>query len=343
MQLLRFLPIAFLLSGCASIPDITYKYYPARWSSNLTITQTLACSATGDEILAMQAYSIGTSYSSDSSKEPYTFQIKQLDRFFADADFTMTLTDDGRLRGINQSTTGQGESIVKSAVSLVTAIKAMPLKALLEGTGRPAPTQKDCKEVDKWGGKKPITLIYRANISEDKIGTSVPVEVSSESDALYQHLASFLPTFAVRVDGAEKIKDVKSLPSAAGTESDAVPLTLQKIGILGLTVVQTGPASNKAVYSSKVTIPLSGTYSLPIPKAALFGKQTMTIGISDTGAVTSLGYGKTSGASAALSALGSYASTQTAAAEAADAKAQADLIYQQQRVMLCIAKPDQCK
>ncbi len=332
-----------LLTGCASVPNVTYNYYPVRWSSSVTVTQTLGCTSTGDDVLVMHAYSVSTSYSSDLDKPPYGIKIKDIDRFFADTDFTMTLTDDGRLRGINQSSTGQGEGIVKSAVALVSALKAVPLSSFLEGTDKSAPTAKDCKDIDKWGGNKPITIMYRANFSEKDIGKSVPVEVSSESEALYQRLSGFLPSFTVKIDRADQVKEVLSRPVSVANDSDTVPLTLQKIGSLGIQIVQTGSANEKMVYSARVLTPRQETYTLPIPKAALFGKQNISLVLSDAGAVTSIGYGKTVGISGALNAMGTLANTQTAATEAADAKAQADLIAQQQRVMLCRTKPDQCK
>lgn len=185
--------------------------------------------------------------------------------------------------------------------------------------------------------------MYRANFSEKDIGKSVPVEVSSESEALYQRLSGFLPSFTVKIDRADQVKEVLSRPVSVANDSDTVPLTLQKIGSLGIQIVQTGSANEKMVYSARVLTPRQETYTLPIPKAALFGKQNISLVLSDAGAVTSIGYGKTVGISGALNAMGTLANTQTAATEAADAKAQADLIAQQQRVMLCRTKPDQCK
>jgi hypothetical protein len=343
MSLNKVVIVTALLTGCASIPNVTYNYYPARWSSSITVIQTLGCTSSGEDVLAMHAYSVSTSYSSDLDKPPYSIRIKDIDRFFADTDFTMTLTDDGRLRGINQSSIGQGEGIVKSAVALVSALKTVSFTKSLEGTGISPPTAKDCKDIDKWGGNKPITIIYRVNFSEKDIGKSVPVEVSSESEALYERLSSFLPSFIVKIDGADQVKEVQSRPVSLANDSDTVPLTLQKIGSLGIQIVQAGRSNEIMVYSTRVLTPLRDTYTLPIPKAALFGKQSISLILSDAGAVTSIGYGKTVGVSGALNAMGALANTQTAATEAAETKAQADLIAQQQRLMLCRTKPDQCK
>jgi hypothetical protein len=86
-----------------------------------------------------------------------------------------------------------------------------------------------------------------------------------------------------------------------------------------------------------------GTLVSSFLKAALFGKQTFTVSLSEAGAVMSVGYGKNAGTASALNAIGAIVNTETAAAKAAELKAQADLIAQQQRLVLCQTKPDQCK
>ena len=331
------------LSGCASVPDVTYNYYPARWSSSVTVTQTVGCAASKKKVLTMHAFSVATSYSSDLGKEPFSIRVKDLDRWSGDVDFTMTLTDDGRLRGVNQSSTGQGEALVKSVIALEAAIAAVPFATSLSDVDRSLPTEKDCQTIDRWGDKKPITIIYRGSFSEKDRGTSVPLKVSSESKAIYDELSRFLPTFSVDVDKVDQVKEIQSRPDVKDGDSSTVPLTLQKLGSLGIRIKQEGSSSDTTVYSSRVLTPLSETYSLPIPKAALFGKQSFSLALSEAGAITSIGYGRNTGAVGALNSLGALANTQTAATDAAEAKAQADLIAQQQRLMLCMTKPDQCK
>lgn len=343
MNLNRLVILTALLSGCASIPDVTYKYYLTRWNSSVTVTQTLGCTAARDDVLVMHAFSVATAYSSDLDKPPLSIRIKDLERLSADADFTMTLTDDGRLRGINQSSTGQGEAIVKSAIALEAALAAVPLWKALAETDKKPPTVKDCDDIDKWGDKKPITVIYRGSFNERNRGAAVQLKASPESKALYDRFMHFLPTFSVHVDSPDQVKEVLSRPIFTNTDSDTVPLTLQKLGSLGIRIKQDGASGDTTAFSSRLLTPLSETYTLPIPRAALFGKQSFSLALSEAGAVTSIGYGKNTGTAGALNALGALANTQTAAAEAAETKAQADLIAQQQRLMLCLTKPDQCK
>ena len=77
----------------------------------------------------------------------------------------------------------------------------------------------------------------------------------------------------------------------------------------------------------------------------MFGKQSFTLTLADSGAVTAVDYGKVSGASGGLNASTSAMGTmvpESTANKAADMKAQADLIAQQQRLVRCQAQPDKC-
>ena len=107
-------------------------------------------------------------------------------------------------------------------------------------------------------------------------------------------------------------------------------------------------SGDDAIAERTLTVPAPGAWRLPLPAAILLGRQDMSLTLSDAGAVTSLHYGK-SGASAGLAA-GFYAGAASLAAGAptpsdavAALKAQSDLIVQQQRLLLCQARPADCK
>lgn len=343
LKLIHVVLITGLLTGCASIPDVTYSYYPAKWSSTVTVTQTVGCNAAKTEALVLNAVSVATTYSSNIEKEPFKIRIKDLDRYSADVDMTMTFTDDGRLKTINQSSTGQGESIVKSAVSLVGALSALPNMATFRMSKKAGePTLAQCNVIEQWGDKKPITLILKATVNSGKFGQEVDFKAAPESEKLYDKLRTVLPVLKVKVAQASEIKDIKSGPNYdTGDHENVVLLELQKVGSVSLSISSSD--ADKPIGGSRILIPLDETYKLPIHKAALFGKQTFSVALSDVGSVTSVGYGKYTGTVGALNALGSIATTETAATEAANLKAQSDLIAQQQRYVLCTTKPDQCK
>jgi hypothetical protein len=122
--------------------------------------------------------------------------------------------------------------------------------------------------------------------------------------------------------------------------TNVVLLKLQKPGFISLSIRSSRP--DKEIGSARITVPTGNTYYLPIPKAALFGKQSFTLALSEVGTVTSVFYGKTSGAVGALNAAGAVANMETDKTQAEKLKAQSDLIAQQQRYVLCTTKPDQC-
>lgn len=342
--------VAGYLTGCATIPDITYHYYPAKWNTTVTVTQTVGCNADKSDAFVLNAVSVATTYSSkiEKDKAPLKIRIKDLDKYTADVDMTMNFTDDGRLKSINQSTTGQGEAIIKSAVSLVGALSTMPYSALYEiPREKGKPTLAQCNDIETWGDKKPITLIYKASVNSDKLGKEVDFKAAPESDKLYENLKDVLPTLKVKVAEAKDITHIESGPSYDEklAKGDVVLLELQEIGAVSITIYTSDNSGNaeKQIGSARITIPLESTYKLPIPKAALFGKQTFSLLLSDAGAVTSIGYGKNTGMSGTLNALGSIAATETASTESANLKAQNDLIAQQQRWVICSTKPKDCK
>lgn len=341
MVMFRSINAAFvfaLLAGCATVPDVTYKYYPSKWSATVSVTQTVGCNAAKTTTVLLNSASVTTAYSSKTNATPFQLKVKELQNLSADVDMTMTFTDDGRLKSINQSTTGQGESIVKSAVSLISAVGAKTMFSPPGKGATPSATLKACTEIDNWGGNKPVTLTYRAPIDSENLDKVVNLVAAPESENLHQLLINILPTLTVRVG---KVTDVTSGPSYDKQDSDVVLLELQKIGTVDIEIISS--SSDKELGRSRIVIPKEETYKLPIPKAALFGKQSFALTLSEAGAVTSVGYGNTVGTAGALNALSAIAGTQTAAAEAADLMSQADLIAQQQRLVLCQTKPDQCE
>ena len=332
-----FIIVSF--SGCATVPDVKFSYYPVKWNAVAKVTQTIGCSKDKTSLATANEPSVTTSYSSDLDKPPFSINIKKLDGFYADSDFTMTYTDDGRLKSINQSTTGQGETIVKAAVTLATTIATMGL--VRKRVKHPDKVLDECTVIEAWAGAgKPVTLVYETAITLEKLGTTIEMEPAPSSKHLYE---SFKNKLSKPTVDAGKIVDSASGPRYEGSSNEVpdnmVSLKLQKAGYVDLNF----SVYSEPIGSARIVIPGNETYSLPIPKAALFGKQTFSLILSEAGAVTSVGYGKTAGTAGALNAAGSVAGFDPTAAKAAALKAQSDLIVQQQRLILCETKPDECK
>jgi len=331
-----------LLIGCASTPNVMYSYYPSLSNTTVTVTQTIDCNSDQTALIVLNSATVNTLYSADYSKGPYSVQIKKLDGFLADSDVGFNFFEDGRLKSINASTTGQGETILKSAIALGAAL------APLGGGARPAKEAiPECAAVKSWGNGKPVTLIYSKNIDyrKDDDGKTHPFGPPQGAAALYTELnkSNLLPLLEVVISPPSSIKSGASyISSSSDSSDDVVLLTLQETANVKVDVL----ASGQDFWSSKITIPGKNTYSLPIPKAALFGKDTFSLTLSEAGAITQIEYGKNTGAAGPLnvatSAAGAAAPGSTAD-KAAQIKAQADLIAQQQRLARCEANPAQCQ
>jgi hypothetical protein len=67
-------------------------------------------------------------------------------------------------------------------------------------------------------------------------------------------------------------------------------------------------AGGKTIYSASVVVPGTSTYQLPVPGAAFFGKQSFALTLTDAGAISSIDYGKETGAAAPFNVAGSIVS-----------------------------------
>lgn len=104
-------------------------------------------------------------------------------------------------------------------------------------------------------------------------------------------------------------------------------------------------ATQGLIGSKSLPVPTTETFVLPIPKAALFGKQTFVLSLAESGRISTLGYGRTTGVPGAFNAATAASTAEITEdnAGAAALKAAADLIAQQQRFNTCKLKPTDCK
>ena len=328
---------AGLVSGCATTPNVVYHYYPPQSRSNVTVTQTVDCDQSKTQVIVGNVAVVNTAYSSDYSRGPYSFPIKAVDGALADTDVAFTLYEDGRLKGINESTTGQAETILKAAVNFGAALA--PLGGQAPPTGATA-TLPECAYIDTWGAGKPVTLTYVKNFGySDATGKLGNLDQPQPKD-LYDRIKGKLPLIQLKVDAPVSIESASYAGDASS--SDVVLLSLSKMASASVSVL----AEGQKFFSSVVIFPTPESFTLPIPKAALFGKNAFSLSVAESGAITSIEYNKTSGAAGVFN-VGNAAATAaapgTTADQAAQAKAQADLIAQQQRLVRCHAKPASCQ
>ena len=327
------------LAGCASIPDIEYRYFPARASTAVSLTQSIDCNQEKTQLIIANTPTVLTTYASDRSKEPFVLRTVNLRSTFADSDVKFEWFDDGRLKSVNQSSTGQGDSIIKAAMTFL---------APVFGGAEVAPKKiKECDDIAAWSGGKPVMIVYESTIEYAK-GQPERVlafkrNANSESTYAGMHklLGSRLPVVEVKVRALEDNADLAHAPEEPAETKSTVYLKLNKTAVAPIEIL----VSKFAVWSGKVVVPTTDTYTLPIPKPKLFGKQAFALTLNESGGITAMGYTSLSGTAGAFNALNAVSTTVSSgdSAKAAAIKAEADVIAQTQRLALCQAKPADCK
>jgi hypothetical protein len=327
--------LAGLLAACATAPEAVVTYYPARAESTITVTQTIACDKDKSFVLLAHAVAIDTVYASDYA-HPQQLRLAAIGGAFATNELAFKFSDDGRLKSINASTAGQGEAVVK-ALSSLTALALARFEARADAPG-PSP----CLAIARWGGDKPLTLVYTRRLAHaDEDGDALlTVPPDPDSLRLYQQLQALaigLPVLTLRTT----VTPVRpaAIDSAVSGE--------ERLALKGTASVRLALFANGVpVGGAEVTVPHAPFYALPLPRSGLFGKQSLSLTLSDAGAVTSLSYGGDGGGAGLVNAasVAAQAMAPPSTAEQASAlKAQADLIHQQQRLSLCRLAPADCR
>jgi hypothetical protein len=357
-----------LLSGCATVPDVSLQYPKVAWRLSAQVVVTVACNEAKSDIVYSHGAIFTPSYSADPGS-PLTLNTRALRRWGADVELAATFTEDGRLRSINHASTGQGEAIAKSFVAFDAArvlAGGGPI-SLAESVKPKPPIGPLCDDMAKWGGGKPVSIVYAgaaavcdvAGNQCDGRATPAPQALALRPDnpvfaeRLEQHLPRYFLSLSRAPQGANKPVSVN-----ADGGRETVPLSLQEmmrvtVRVCTRTHAAAAPGtdaecqgfeeSKSPIATMTLTVPDSTTYTLPIPKAALFGRQTFSLTLGDAGNVTSVSFGRTSGTPGALNALTSLAGIQAPTAEIAALRAEADLIVAQQRLVACRAQPSTCK
>ena len=344
-------PLVFGLGACSSIPPAEIRYYPAIANTTVTLTQTLSCkkSAAAQAILTRsETATVVTAYAADRDSDPQVVATGGFANSLADAEIKVDWYDDGRLKAVNQSSTGQGESIVKAAMSLVATVAggAAAGASAAALAPPPQPSASDCDSLTRLGDGKPVTITYEVTIrtpsatKEDLRWEPIANDkaMAASIAALKSINATLLPViFAVGSKSGALVEEA----SASGSAKSTVDLPLYRTAVATVRVV----GANGQAYAGQVIVPTRTPYVVPIPRPKAFGKQVFALALNEAGGITSIGYTKESGTASALNAVNSVAATAAPgdAARAAAANGEADLILARQRLAACQAKPADCK
>lgn len=148
-----------LLSGCATLPNVTATYYFPKAETLFTLTQTIGCTPleTGKHRLIRSVISVtsattnsaDTDWKVDGKVRKGRITYKDLNGTFVDGDATVTLTADGRLASINATSEGQGGAILKD---IVTIAGTVGFAAAPPAGGPETSEDKACAQVDIFAG-----------------------------------------------------------------------------------------------------------------------------------------------------------------------------------------------
>lgn len=373
---LSFLPFAALLSGCGSMPTGTVGYYLPQGDFDVVVTQTAAC-ASQTPILKTNV-SFVPQYSRDTGAL-YLVDLGNFDS--GKSNLTFSFYDDGRLKGINSSQTGQGGDVltaVSKALPVISAFAGLETfglseQSLIQGysvLGGDALTRSEIENLLS-------TQAPQANCTALQAISSDPVTVVREARAVLQStgrpsgsetMPFAIPQVTLPTAAFQSVNSIFGRTSATftvlpvtecGTTSatrqqhcvtsssrSGSALSLRQPARVRVAVTILGAAAGNQVFESEVLIPQYGpSYSLPIEKSGMFGESTFELTLSEAGAVQSLGYSKGSGTAAAVGAISELANQfaeDSAAEQAAAIKAEADVIAQQQRLIRCQLDPANC-
>lgn len=348
-RVLIYIFLAGSSAACSSIPDVEYSYYPYKSSTNISITQVIYCDNDKTSLLIATTPAIVTSYAADYSKGPYNVRIKRIEgpfSSFVDSTATFTFTEDGRLKTINQETLGQGEAAIKSAFTLGSTLTKFGLFSAKTNSGNVGAVCDAIAKLSADGKGTSATVSYAWNGDlDDSRSTPIALNLTPAASATFSkiNVGGVVPKPTANV--AFKLNSgsrVKYHASCGYSESDVLQIRLQQTETADVAI---NDGVNPTWHGSAIVPVKKSLYCLPIPQAALFGSQKFGLQLSDAGAITSVTYGKGSGAAASLNAANAAATAlapQTDAMKAADIKAEADVIAQQQRLVRCRTNPSAC-
>ncbi len=313
------------LASCSSMPDVTVDYYLPKAETTVTVTAAMDCDAS-KKVITVYSVAAATAYSSDTAATPVS--LKKIDSALGDTALTFNFTDDGRLKGVNTTSTGEGGAIVKAAITLATAVGGAVAAVVPDDP---------CQVIKNWGGGKPVNITFTQIVRRDDYDKKdLPLNPTPGDEGLFNQLKAHIATLTLDTPTTKRMRLAQFNEN---TTAPAAVVQLNDVADLRLTVNVAQPAEQaKPIWSSDVVVPVSGSYTLPIPKAALFGKETFQLSLSEAGEVTAIGYGKDNGFSDAMgaaAAIATAATPETPAQEAASIKAQADLIAAEQRLLRC--------
>jgi hypothetical protein len=351
-----------VLAGCSHLPPAEVSYYVPETTVKVKVVRTLACDAAGKLITANAATPTVT-HSADRAHGTRTFDLKPFADYFKDADVKFEFFSDGRLKSLNSTSQGQGEAVLNSVIKIASATAVLVAKMAPSTEIPPKSSVDPCAVIKDAAKDKPLSLIYEGDFVADHALTPAKPPADSEKDAKPARAYYPIPVKASSKVYAEKLAPGLQRVCASLLKLPTPPLPVtskgeikahlpaRQPGLATLTIYAswgdcTVPATgDEQIWSGEVPIAQFGTdYDILIPVSGIFGKQVTQIVFAESGALGTLQYATAPGASQPLGLISTGLAEfqgQTAA-RAAQTKADADLIAEQQRLVRCQRDPSTC-
>ena len=363
------LPISFFgvffLAGCAVTPNAVVRYKPTEWIMGLSATYTLSCKNT-DFWFTSSAFVVPSYFAGKNHEKDFVIRFRDFNSPVSDADMSVSLTEDGRLKSLNSSSTGQGEALVATAVKAfgaVAAAGAVPPQQLKpfvvsSGTQNSSKPSEICDVVKRFG---------RSDVSADFHQLSIILTGYSNSEVLKGNLQP-TPGHKKIVDELDKFINLKTSFEATIGKINLQPISYEdelrvggyveinvhQVRALDVRIRSESRGDSRILdaglsFDEQVSVPIKVTgpdtlLKLRVPQPPFFGKQSFSVDFAESGRVTRIGYGQTTGAVGSLGATTTAVSADSAIENAKTnaLRAAADQIAQQERLARCVMNPVGC-
>ena len=294
---------AALLAGCGNIPKAQVGYYLATTKVSVQVIRSVLCNDAGNPVVATTV--VPTIIHQADPAQAQWLDLNWFRATLSDADVKVELFEDGRLKSVNAARTGQGDAVLKAALSFVTG--AAPTEADMASML----TADACKTIKDLGGGKPILVIYSGELDLQADGSNKLIE--AEAASLY--FASLVEPLIGKVCAVVTPRPEKTPagPVQVRSEFKDGVLKVRQPGWADFAVRAQLPsgsciATHPPLFSGRATVAQFGSdepYGIPVPKPALFGKQSIGLVFAESGALTSLQYTSSGSATGALGGLNS--------------------------------------
>lgn len=341
-------------SGCAVTPDVVIKYKPIEWQVGVAVTHTISCE--GSQYWIESGVAVVPNYQAGEFRDDFVIRSRSFNSPLADSDMTVSLTEDGRLKSINNSSSGQGDVALRALITAAATVGATGASGQFRAL-RVQPQDETICDVVKRYGRSEQTEFHQLSIALIGIGNwnnrKGDLAPSAHQRPAAEQLRRFFNldcTFELEILGAS-LHPVQYLDEAANDRY--IDINIQDVRPLQVAIRSRPSAMNVVdpALNRTATIPVpmkagepGSITKLRIPQAAIFGRQSFSADFTESGRITRIGYGRSVGVAGALGAVAAVASAETTlnGTEAATLRAAADLIAQQKRLAACLINRADC-